>query len=187
MKFKDYVNKKNNIKNYIYSLFKRILVTSIIVLLVLILCKKKEEYKTVINKNLFETNFDFSKVNNIYKKYILGEVKELTSLVSNNKVLDYTSKETYKDGVLLTLGKEYPIKALDSGLVVYVGEKDNMNTIIIQQSNGIDVTYSNINASVKVYDYIEKGNIIGSTNNEKLYLSFSKDGEILNFEPYIES
>ena len=76
---------------------------------------------------------------------------------------------------------------IESGLVVYVGEKEGIgNTIIVQQSNGIDVKYGFLDKiDIKVYDYIEKGTIIGNSNN-KLYLEFSKDGKVVSYEPYIK-
>ena len=41
------------------------------------------------------------------------------------------------------------------------------------------------NINVELYDYIEKGTIIGNSNN-KLYLEFSKDGKVVSYEPYIK-
>ena len=81
----------------------------------------------------------------------------------------------------------YNVKMLESGLVVFVGEKDGIrNTIIVQQSNGIDIVYGFINnTDVKVYDYVEKGTIIGTANKE-LYLAFQKEGKSISYEPYIE-
>ncbi len=46
----------------------------------------------------------------------------------------------------------------ESGIVVYIGEKENYKqTVIVQQMNGVDVWYGNIKqANVKLYDYVEK-------------------------------
>ena len=75
---------------------------------------------------------------------------------------------------------------LDSGLVVYIGEKEGYGScIVVKQSNGIDVIYGNItDTNIKVYDYIEKGTIIGNAN-EYLYLVFQKEGETLDYKKYI--
>ena len=72
-------------------------------------------------------------------------------------------------------------------MVVFIGDKENYpNTIIVEQVNGIEVWYSNIeNVNVDMYDYIEKGKIIGSTIDDNLYLVYKKDGEILNYNDYI--
>ena len=57
---------------------------------------------------------------------------------------------------------------------------------MVQQSNGIDVTYGNISeVNVKVYDYIEKGKIIGTASN-KLYMTFASEGEFLDYRTYIK-
>ena len=50
------------------------------------------------------------------------------------------------------------VPVIESGVVVFIGEKEGYgNTIIVEQVNGVDVYYSNINPSnIKLYDYIEK-------------------------------
>ena len=77
--------------------------------------------------------------------------------------------------------------ALESGIVVYIGDKDNYgHTIIIQQVNGIDLWYVGVNNSnLKLYDYIEKGSLIGEALSNDIYLVYKKDGKVLNYEDYI--
>ena len=100
--------------------------------------------------------------------------------------LKYKSKEQYEEGVKLKVEKNYLVPILDSGMVVYVGEKENYgDVVIIQQVDGTDVWYSNLGSiNVKLYDYVEKGSLIGEVNND-LYMIFSKDGNYLNYEEYI--
>lgn len=178
-------------KKYFYSLINRILLTTILVLSILIICNTKNGFKSSVEKYVYETNYNFAKINSIYKKYLLSLKKktdDVTKLVSNTKTIDYTSKKAFKDGVLLNVGVSYPVKSLESGIIVFIGKKDDMDSVVMQQSNGIDVIYGNvISSDIKLYDYIEKGTILGSTNNEELYLSFQKNKEVLNYEPYIES
>jgi len=78
------------------------------------------------------------------------------------------------------------IPALDDGIVIFVGEKEGYGkTVIVQQESGIDVWYSNIKEiNVKVYDYIKKGELIGSVDNN-LYLVFIKNGEVIDYKKYI--
>ena len=87
----------------------------------------------------------------------------------------------------LTVSEDYNVTMLESGLVVFVGEKEGYgNCVVVQQSNGIDVTYGNISeVNVKVYDYIEKGKIIGTASN-KLYMTFASEGEFLDYRTYIK-
>lgn len=192
MKAEDYIkeSKTSEKSNYFYSLIKRVLLTITMVLIVLISCNLNKEFKDTIKKYVYETNYNFAKINSIYKKYMLEFKKEtdkVTKLVSKNDDLNSKKTREYKDGVLINVGKEYPIKMLSSGLVSYIGEQDGMNIVVVQQSNGIDVIYGNISSqNIKIYDYIEKDMIIGVTSEEELYLSFQKNGEILNYEPYIK-
>ena len=79
------------------------------------------------------------------------------------------------------------VPTLESGVVVFIGEKEEYgSTVIIDQADGIEVFYANINAmNLKLYDYIEKGTLLGETKDNKLYLVFSKNGEYLNYKDYI--
>ena len=43
------------------------------------------------------------------------------------------------------------------------------------------------NSNVKLYDYIEKGEILGDTLNNDLYLVYKKEGSTVNYEEYIKS
>ena len=52
--------------------------------------------------------------------------------------------------------------------------------------DGIDTYYSNVNTNnYKLYDYIEKGQVLGETASTELYLSFEKSGEKLDYKKYI--
>ena len=189
------INKKNDTKeptSYKISIIRRTLLTVTIVLILLIICNFSPKAKTLINKYMFETNYNFSKINNLYKKYLLDITKKTgitkdDKPVSSNINIEYTKIKEYKDGAELTISENYGIKLLESGLIVFIGEKEGYgNVVVVQQSNGIDVTYGNIeNTDVKIYDYVEKGTIIG-TANKKLYLTFEKDGETLDYKTYIK-
>ena len=185
-------NKQGNKVSYRVSIIRRTLLTVVIVLVVLIICNLSTSTKNIIKKELLERNYNFSKINSLYKKYIanfnpLGKKESgNTQLVSSSKGIEYSSSEDYLEGVKLNVSEEYPIKLLDSGLVVFIGENEGYGmSVIVQQSNGIDVIYGNvISNDIKVYDYIEKGTIIG-TANKYLYLVFQKEGEVLDYKKYI--
>ncbi len=196
MTLEDYLeSKKTNKKEkktntYRESIIKRVLITTTLVLIILISCNISKNMKDYINKYVFTTNYNFSKLNKIYKKYFLDikdKVIDKKESVSSNVDLIYYDKTDYMDGVKLEIDENYNVKLLESGLVVFIGEKEDLgNVIIVQQSNGIDVTYGFINQSdCKIYDYIEKGKIIGTANKE-LYLKFEKEGETLDYNTYIK-
>lgn len=131
----------------------------------------------------------FVKINNWYEK-IFGSslpLKNLnkTDLVFNEK-LSYTSSEKYKDGVKLTVQNEYLIPSYGTGLVLFIGEKENYgNTVIVSLNTGIDIWYSNVTPSVKLYDYIKEGELIGTSINDYIFVVFKKDGAFLNYEEYL--
>lgn len=191
MTLEEYKSKKKGqtvgSNKYLNGLVKRTMICFVFVLLILAISLMSETGRSYIKKYLLETNFEFSKINTLYNKYIGKLTDENTEVVSGHQLLEYTSKEKYNDGVKLTVSENYNVNLLESGIVVYIGEKEGYgNTIIVQQSNGIDAWYGNIeNVDVKIYDYIEKGTIIGNAN-KTLYLVFQKNGEILNYEDYIK-
>ena len=45
--------------------------------------------------------------------------------------------------------------------------------------------HSSVGEYVNLWDYIEKGTLLGETKDNKLYLVFSKNGEYLNYKDYI--
>ena len=190
MKVEDYLNNKKVLPININKLIRKVLLTAIVVLSILIICKTNISFKEKINNLVLKDNLKFSKINKLYNDYIFKvkqKTKETIEKVNKTKTIEYREVKNYKDGALLNVGKDYPIKMLESGLISYIGEKDNMKVVAVEQSNGIDVIYGNIESKdIKVYDYIEKDTIIGLTNNEELYLSFYKDEEVLDYKPYIE-
>ena len=104
-----------------------------------------------------------------------------------NEHLEYESKETYKDVVKLTVRSNYLMPILESGIVVFIGNKEHYGqTIIIQQVDGIDLWYVNIkNDSIKLYDYVEKGDLLGECINNEIYLYYQQKGEFLDYQKYL--
>ena len=86
----------------------------------------------------------------------------------------------------LVVSNNYTVPVIESGIVVFIGDKEDYGkVIIIQQINGIDLLYGNIdNTSYKLYDYVKKGDILGISNNY-LYLVYKKDGKVLDYEKYL--
>ena len=55
--------------------------------------------------------------------------------------------------------------------------------LILLQVNGIDVFYSNIEPiNINIYDYIEKGELLGQVKTNKLYMLFQKDGKNIDYK-----
>lgn len=164
----------------------------ILTLFTLIAIKTSSSFKNDFYKNVYETNISFAQINEIYEKYAGTSIpfkdyfKDKTQPVFE-ETLTYQESSKYLDGVKLTVGEQYLIPVLEDGLVIFIGEKEGYgNTIIVGQSNGIDVWYSNIDESaVSLYDYVKKGNLIGNCKDNYFYLVFKKDGQVLNYEEYL--
>ena len=157
----------------------------------MILIRKNSDIKNIILENVYDKNFEFIKLKKIYQKYF-GDILSVDQLAVKEQAvfqekLSYKNAHTYLDGVKLTVDENYMVPVLESGIVIFLGEKEGYgNTVVIEQVDGVDVYYSNISTDgIKLYDYLEKGKLLGEAQNKKLYLVFQKDGNFLNYKDYI--
>ena len=191
-KIKKKNKKTNKNRSSLYGFISKLLITIILTLITLILLKSNNKLKTFFYNKVYDNNISFATINKWYENHFGSSIpfKELvekdTKAVFNNK-LEYSKKEKYLDGVKISVDKNYLVPILESGMVVYIGKKEGYgNTVIVQQVNGVDVWYGNINnPNVKLYDYVEKGKLLGDVKNNNLYLVFKKDGKVLSYEKNI--
>ena len=191
-KIKKKNKKTNKNRSSLYGFISKLLITIILTLITLILLKSNNKLKTFFYNKVYDNNISFATINKWYENHFGSSIpfKELvekdTKAVFNNK-LEYSKKEKYLDGVKLSVDKNYLVPILESGMVVYIGKKEGYgNTVIVQQVNGVDVWYGNINnPNVKLYDYVVKGKLLGDVKNNNLYLVFKKDGKVLSYEKNI--
>ena len=173
---------------YVKGLLSRILIAIIFVLGSIIFTNISEDNKQLYQNYVLEDSLEFTKINQLYQS-VFGKV-DVTDDQDKDEVvfrsITYTNIEPFKNGVKLTVGMNEVVNVITSGIVVFIGEKDDLgNTIIIQGNDGVDIWYSNITDSdIKVYDYIEAGSILGTSNVEDIYLTISKDGEFISYEEY---
>lgn len=186
-KFKKKLVLKKSVKVFI----SKCLITVILFLVCLILTKENSSFKNKIIKYVYEDRFKFTELKSIYEKYF-GKILSVDKVIpTEEKVFDeklsYQKANVYKDGVLLKVDDNYLVPTLESGIVVFIGDKEGYGkTIIIEQINGIDVWYCNITyKDIKMYDYIEKGSLLGEVEDSKLYMVFQKDGKYLDYKEYI--
>lgn len=185
-----FLNNKSKKSNY-KSFFNKILICIVLFLVLMIIFKSNPVLKDKIYHFVYENNISFSS----FKKYIdekLGGVIPFDNVVVDDTIsvfseeISYNDKTDYNKGVKLTVNNNYLVPVVESGIVVYMGEKDGFGyTIIIQQNDGVDAWYSNINAKVKLYDYVEKGSLLGESVNNNIYLYFQKNGEFIDYREYI--
>lgn len=183
-------SKKKKDNNKSINLTKFLLVI-ILTLITLIAIKKDIKFKELFYKYIYEDSINFAKINEYYEKIFGSYIpfEDTTNKVTPvfNEKLTYISSNKYLDGVKLTVENNYLVPVLQSGLVVYIGEKEGYgNTVIVQGIDGIDIWYGNVNnISISLYDYIDKKSLLGTTKDDVLYLVYKKDGEILNYEEYL--
>lgn len=191
MNTKKTVKRRLVLKKSVKSFITRVLITVIIFLVGMILIKKDNNVKNIILENVYDKNFEFTKIKDMYQKYF-GNILSIDQLAVKEQAvfqekLSYKNAHTYLDGVKLTVDEHYMVPVLESGIIIFLGEKEGYgNTVVIEQVDGVDVYYSNISIdNVKLYDYVEKGTLLGEAENKKLYLVFQKDGTFLNYKDYI--
>ena len=191
MQTKKTIKKKLVLKKSVRNFMTRVLITVIIFLVGMILVKSDNKIKNSILENVYNKNFEFTKLKDIYQKYF-GNILSIDQLAVKEQAvfrekLSYKKANTYLDGVKLTVDENYMVPILESGIVIFIGEKEGYgNTVVVEQVDGVDVYYSNISTDgVQLYDYVEKGSLLGEVKNQKLYLVFQKDGKFLNYQDYI--
>lgn len=174
---------------YAKNLISRVLITVIFVLGSIIFTNVSDDNKALYQKYVLEDSLEFTKINELYQR-IFGDVDITKKDNPDSEVVfgdvTYTNIEPFKNGVKLTVDMNEAISVITSGIVVFIGEKEDLgNTIIIQGNDGVDIWYSNITENdIKVYDYVEAGSILGSSNSENIYITINKDGEFINYEEY---
>ena len=183
--------KKNYLYKFLFTTAVKILIVTILFLSSLIYIKQSDKNKEKYKNFVYNNSLSFAKIYSIYNQY-LGDVvpfknifKDNTKQVSNEKI-KYEKIEKEGDGYLLTVLSEYPVSSVQSGIIIKSVSSDKYNNLItIQDKNGLNITYGYLdNLNVKLYDYVEKGEILG-TANKKLYMVFQKDNEFLSYEKYL--
>ena len=180
----------DDMKNKYMLFFSKLLISIIITLIILILIKSSSKFKNSFYRYTYATNISFARFNKLYNKYISNN--KIIEKISNtepvfSEKITYKSNEQYLDGVKLNVDSNYLVPIEESGVVVFIGEKEGYNnTVIIQRIDGIDEWYGNINnVNVKLYDYVNKGSILGESNSQ-LYLVYKKDGNVLDYKEYLK-
>lgn len=188
-----YLNKKSKKKNNFFSSFLiRLCISIIILILVLIGLKYDQNTNKIVSKFLNDKNINMASINNWYKKNF-GDITPFQNLVKDksklvfNDVIKYTNLKEESGKITLSVSDTYLVPVIESGIVVFQGEKEGYGkTIIIEQTDGVYVWYGNIeNSNLNVYDYASKSEIIGEAK-KTLYLSFQKNGEYVDYKKYLK-
>ena len=182
----------NSSRSYVNSLISRILLSVIVFFAAIIFANSTKIGNEFIRETVLKENISFTKIANIYNKYF-GSIVPFDKVIRDdqtvfNEKIQYESITNYKDGYELKVNKNYLVPTINSGVVVFVGEKEGYgNTVIIQGIDEVDYWYGNVgNLSVSLYDYVSKGSYLGTAEGEKMYLLFRKDSEYLEYNEFIE-
>ena len=175
----------------LYGFLIKTLIVAVIFLISLIFVKKSDKNKEIIKKTVYKNSISFAKIYGIYKDY-LGDVVPFKNIFKNNVKLASSYKISYEkiekegNGYTLTVSDDYALQSLKSGIVIETKKDDKYNNIIkIQDKNGLNITYGYLNdLNVKLYDYVEKGEILGRCS-KKVYLIFEKKDKYLSYEKYL--
>ena len=182
MKYSKYYKKKyNNQKDKTW--LSKLLLSIIIVLLCLIVTNFDTTFKEDFKKYVLEDNLRFYEFNKIYKKFF---TKREDSEIVSNVVVDRSLVEVKEGRSIFNYGVDYPVEVLAPGIIVYYGDKDGyLDTVIIQGNDGVDIWYSGVvMMEHSLYDYVSKGEILGSTSDLYLTLSILEDGKLITYDEY---
>ena len=191
-KYLNKTKKPTKQKHTLYKFIIRLFICILIVLGTLIFIKYDKNGKQIIYKYLYENNSNFATINNWYQEHFgdilpfQNTVKEKTKLVFNENLV-YKDASLYKNGVKLNVEDNYLVPIIESGIVVFIGNKDDYGkTVIIEQIDGVNVWYGNIdNINVSLYDYVSKGELLAEAS-KSFYMAFQKNGKFLKYQDYLK-
>lgn len=180
---------KKESKNIGTVIIIKFFITILLTLGILIGLKQSKDFKKVFYEQVYDTNFTFAYVNNVYQKLFgspipFSEYLKEPVKATFKEQLVFKKEEAYKDGVKLTVDEHYLVPVKNSGLVVFIGEKEGYGkTVIVEQMNGTDLWYGGLKEiNVKLYDYVEEGSLLGEVEKNNLFLVFKKEGKVLNYQ-----
>lgn len=177
----------------ILGFINRTLISGIFLLSVLCMIKMNPDTKNQVYQAVYGSNFSFASFQKWYQKSFGNLFPEgVTKNIGKDQMVFqesfvYQKKENIENGVRVSVGQGYLMPALESGLVVFMGEKDGIGeTLIIQQVNGVDAWYVGLAPKdLKLYDYVEKGSLLGETRGKTMDLYFQKEGAFVDYQDYI--
>lgn len=182
---------KSTLSKFLFTILIKSLIVVLLFLSSMIFIRQNDKNKKIFKEKVYNNSLSFAKIYNLYSKY-LGDalpfkdtIKDDTKKVSNEKIT-YSSIKKEGDDYLLAVPSNYTLQSIKSGIVIEVKKDDKYKNIVkIQDKSGVNITYKNLNeVEVKLYDYVEKGEILGSAS-DKLYINFEKDGKYLSYEKYL--
>lgn len=169
-------------KKDIQDLLNRILLSIIIFFFICFVIDKNIVDNDIILKNSLDFSYIRSKSRFLFGQSLLKKDTYVTS-----EKIKYQKIEEYKNGYRLQVDRNYVIKNIKSGVVIFIGNTEFADkTIKIESEDGLIISYANLeNISVNMYDYIDGNKILGCVVDNNFYISFEKNKEYLTYEEYL--
>lgn len=184
-------NKKLILKKSVRKFIQKLFIMTIIFLVCMILVRKDEEFKHLIRKNVYENSFQFTRLRQFYQQHF-GDILSIEELIPEvqpvfSERISYLERNTYEDGVKLIVNEKYLVPVIESGIIVFIGEKEGIgHTVVIEQIDGVSTWYSGVSTkNLRLYDYISQGSLLGEVSGNTLFLTFKRNGEILDYKEFI--
>lgn len=135
---------------------------------------------------ILKNSIDFSYIRSKTRILLGKSIKKKDFYVTSEKI-KYKSISKFNNSYKLAVDSNYVIKSLRGGVVTFIGNIDSLGkTVTINCDDGTNISYSNLeNISVKMYDYIDKNRVLGSTVTDTLYLTFKNSKGYLSYEEYL--
>lgn len=183
--------KNNVIGKLILSLIYKTLIVIIIFISSLIFIKQNDKNKKLVKKVIYNNSLSFAKIYDLYNKY-LKDVIPFKNIYKNNTKLVSTNKMSYNDVKKENNGYKFNlndsmITSLTNGIVIKVSKNETYKKLItVQLRDETLITYGSLSdINVKLYDYIQKGEILGYSNNNTLYLLIKKNNKYISYDKYM--
>ena len=164
----------------------------ILFLTIAIISKQNTIFKEKVEYELYQNHLSFSSFKKIYNKY-LGGIVPLENITNQKENAVFSEKITYNNitpylnGASLEVENNYLVPSQENGTIVFIGEKEGYNNVVIIENNNIDTWYGNLcNISVKLYDNIEKGSYFAETCDNHLYIAYTKDNNFIDYKDKIK-
>lgn len=163
---------RNKVTIMITSFITRLLITSIIILLYVVLLRQPF-YKTSKIKKIVSNEFNFLKMVNsldrtLFNNQLLSKILRSTDSIVATKVATnlYFDCIDYIDGVNYITNKDNDsCTSIDIGVVTSIRCINNLYEVSILSSNDITYTYGNLSQiNIKIYEYVDACKIIGKSS-----------------------
>lgn len=183
-------NRYYNLKKIIDRMINHTLISVVLIMLLLLINRFSNSFLGNFKNMLFNRSFNFVKINSLSRKFLGKEFiysqKKASSVGAMNEELISGVSHKYYDGEKYIVSSNLPIGTIESGVVIFVGDKQHFNnTVIIQGTDNYNIWYGNLrDVNVNLYEYVEKNSLIGMADGNEVYMLIEKDNNYYSYEDY---